>query len=173
MPLRPRLTVAQILRWADSHHARTGHWPRVRDNDHASLPAGENWCAIDTALAQGHRGLRGGDTLRCLLRRERGVRPRLTHRLILSWADEHHAQTGLWPTDASGPVAGMPGQTWAAVNEALREGFRGLPGGDGLSQLLRRHGRGARPGPRLRAAKADGRPASSTPKGHRHTDHRP
>jgi hypothetical protein len=38
-------------------------------------------------------------------------------------------------------VAGVPGQTWATTDQALREGLRGLPGGDTLAKLLDRRGR--------------------------------
>jgi hypothetical protein len=42
----------------------------------------------------------------------------------------------------SGPVAGAPGETWRAIDEALRRGHRGLPGDSSLSWLLAHHGRG-------------------------------
>jgi hypothetical protein len=51
--------------------------------------------------------------------------------------------TGSWPTVSSGAVAGVPGETWRRVAVALREGGRGLPGGDTLARLLARR-RGAR-----------------------------
>jgi hypothetical protein len=41
----------------------------------------------------------------------------------------------------------VPGQSWAAIDEALRRGLRGLPGGDTLARLLGRH-RGPRHGRR-------------------------
>jgi hypothetical protein len=69
-------------------------------------------------------------------------RPPLTVPQILAWADAHRARTGAWPGAASGPVGGAPGETWAAVNVALRLGHRGLPGGDTLARLLQRE-RGA------------------------------
>jgi hypothetical protein len=65
-------------------------------------------------------------------------RPRLTLAQILAWADEHRRRTGEWPGTTSGPVAGVPGESWRAVGEALRQGLRGLPGGDSLARLLRR-----------------------------------
>jgi hypothetical protein len=64
---------------------------------------------------------------------------RLTVRLILRWADAHRRRTGRWPHARSGPVAGAPGQTWAAVNRALGRGGRGLPGGSSLARLLEGH----------------------------------
>jgi hypothetical protein len=64
--------------------------------------------------------------------------PRVTEAQILAWADVHHAQTGRWPTQYSGPIFGMPGETWNRVNLALRLGYRGLPGGTSLADLLQR-----------------------------------
>jgi pyrroloquinoline quinone (PQQ) biosynthesis protein C len=60
---------------------------------------------------------------------------------ILAWADEHQARTGQWPTTESGAVACVPGEHWRAIHEALRHGWRGLPGGDSLQLLLTRHHR--------------------------------
>jgi hypothetical protein len=156
-----RLTATLILAWADAHCARTRCWPRILDGDAVSLPPGESWRALDIALRKGLRGLPGGDSLPRLLRSARGVRPPLTESMILRWADEHHARMGRWPTPSAGPVPGVPDQTWAAVHMALVQGSRGLPGGDSLSRLLRRHGRGA-------GSKPNGRPANRKPKGPRH-----
>ena len=57
---------------------------------------------------------------------------------ILAWADAHQRQAGDWPKQTSGPVAGAPGELWCNIDAALRCGWRGLPGGDSLSRLLRR-----------------------------------
>ena len=35
-----------------------------------------------------------------------------------------------------GPIPEVPGEQWRNVDAALREGFRGLPGGSSLTQLL-------------------------------------
>jgi hypothetical protein len=98
------------------------------------------------ALAEGSRGLPGGNTLARLLARERGAinprgRPRLTVDKILAWADTHRRRTGQWPGVLSGPIPGSEGENWLAVNMALYKGRRGLPGGDSLARLLARHGR--------------------------------
>jgi hypothetical protein len=66
------------------------------------------------------------------------TKPRLTVAQILTWADKHRRRAGDWPTVLSGPVPEAPGLTWAAVDKALRDGRRGLPGGDSLPRLLRR-----------------------------------
>jgi hypothetical protein len=143
----PRLTEEQVLAWADAHRHRTGAWP-----NYASGPvpgaAGENWLALDWSLRYGHRGLPGGASLARLLERRRGVRnlmhlPRLARRQVLAWADAHHGRTGEWPSAQSGPIPEAPGETWRAVDTALRQGGRGLPGGSSLARLLERH-RGVR-----------------------------
>jgi hypothetical protein len=63
-------------------------------------------------------------------------RPPLTVGLVLAWADDHHGRTGRWPSRSSGPVQGVPGENWYALNQALADGRRGLPGGSSLSRLL-------------------------------------
>jgi hypothetical protein len=140
----PDLSECQILKWADSHHRQTGQWPRVLSGPIVGAP-GETWLAIDSALREGLRGLPGNDSLARLLQRQRGVRnkaatPKLTERLILRWAKQHHRRTGDWPTQTSGKVHGVAGETWSGINAALRDGTRGLPGGDSIVQLLKRRG---------------------------------
>ena len=71
-------------------------------------------------------------------------RPLLTIRQILRWVDAHHAQTREWPHRGSGPVLGVPGETWNGVNKALQRGHRGLPAGGSLAKLLDRHRRGGK-----------------------------
>jgi hypothetical protein len=116
-PRRPPLTVAQVLAWADRHHARTGRWPITTSGPVLDHP-GEKWVRIDAALRRGLGGLPGGDSLARLLDRRRGVRnvrglPPLTEGVILAWADRHRRRTGWWPRIDSGPVAGAPGETLA------------------------------------------------------------
>jgi hypothetical protein len=62
----------------------------------------------------------------------------LTVGQILAWADDHRARTGAWPGQYSGPVAAAPGEGWHALNQALWDGLRGLPGRDSLTRLLAR-----------------------------------
>jgi len=137
---RSRLTHAVILRWADAHHRRTGKWPNGKSGPVPEAPH-ETWKAVDLALRQGWRGLRRGSSLALLLAERRRARnrtnlPRLTTAKILTWADEHYRIHGAWPTQTSGPVADVPVETWSALNQALRYGYRGLPGGITLAQLL-------------------------------------
>jgi hypothetical protein len=142
MPVRLPLTVERILAWCDDHHARTGSWPR-RDSGPVAAAPGETWANLRQALDKGLRGLPGGQTLAQLLAQHRGAphpgqRPPLTEAQVVAWARAHHAATGRWPNGASGPVADAPGESWAAIQGYLRQGLRGLPGGENLAQLLAR-----------------------------------
>ena len=138
------MTVAQILAWADSHHARTGRWPSCTEGQVHGAP-GETWVNVNQALKKGLRGLPGGDALPRLLAHERGKphlhhQPRLTEEQVAAWAQAHRARRGRWPTESSGPVEGAPGETWSAVCAALRQGLRGLPRGSLPRLLARRFG---------------------------------
>jgi hypothetical protein len=62
---------------------------------------------------------------------------------IRGWAERHRRRTGRWPRSTSGPVLDAPGETWGAINQALRLGCRGMPRGGSLARLLREHRRGA------------------------------
>src|SRR4051812_46413113 len=137
----PAFSVKQILPWADSHHGRTGEWPKSSTGPVADMP-GENWRRVDNALRYGLRGLPGGSSLARLLQQARGVRnvqdlPLLTEEMILAWADQHLRRTGTWPNEDAGPIPDAPpGEDWRNVDASLREGYRGLPGGSTLPRLL-------------------------------------
>jgi hypothetical protein len=103
-------SVAQILKWTDAHHARTGRWPHDFDGPIPNTN-GETWTAVEMALNHGQRGMPGGSSLAKLLMIKRGVRnkkarPRLTVQQIIDWADEHKRRTGTWPTEVSGRIPG-------------------------------------------------------------------
>lgn len=94
----PRLTVTQVLAWADAHRARTGSWPKDTSGPINEVPD-ETWFAVDRALRAGVRGFRSGSSLTRVLARHRGTRnptglPRYVVAQILSWADAHHRRTG-------------------------------------------------------------------------------
>jgi hypothetical protein len=138
----PALTVEKVLALAVIHHRRTGKWPK-RTSGKVAGTKHERWSAIDTALRDGVRGLRGGSSLARLLHERRGVRnksaaPRLTVRQILKWAKLHYARTGKWPSSQAGQVNGEE-ETWRAVDLALREGLRGLRGNSSLPRFLLAH----------------------------------
>jgi len=141
---RPVLTIPQILAWADAFHKSTGHWPK-RDSGRIIGSLGETWTAVDMALKNCGRGLHvPGISLAQLLAERRGVRnrmrlPKFTVRQIVAWTIAHYERAGTWPTHTSGAVVEAPGETWFAVDKALRNGRRGLKGGSSLFQLLAEH----------------------------------
>ncbi|MCH8165576.1 MAG: hypothetical protein IH889_08200 [Planctomycetes bacterium] len=65
-----RLTVKEILKWADDFHQRVGRWP-TKTSAYTSPARQERWSTIDLALRQGHRGLPGGSSLFKLLKKHR------------------------------------------------------------------------------------------------------
>jgi hypothetical protein len=137
---RTILYISHLLAWADAHCKRTGCWPNL-NSGRVSGTLDESWRRVDSALRIGLRGLRGGSSLARLLAEQRGVRnrsclPRLTIKQLLAWADAHRGSTGGWPTSESGPILGTSGETWKAIDHALRLGMRSLPGGSSLSRLL-------------------------------------
>src|SRR5262249_25485730 len=69
----PRLTVEQILRWADAYQQEHGRWPGTQSGTVAGS-ASETWLQISVALRLGRRGLPGGTSLGRLLAERRGVR---------------------------------------------------------------------------------------------------
>ena len=137
------LTVDQILAWADAHHAATGHWP-VEDSGSPSAAPQETWKGLSLALLKGYRGLQAGSSLARLLAERRGARnpkglPQVTIKQIQTWARAYRSATGRWPSAESGPIAEAPalGETWMAIDLALRYGYRGLPGGQSLARVRR------------------------------------
>jgi hypothetical protein len=135
----PRLTLEQILAWADDYHRRTGSWPTDKSGPIRGSRE-ETWSGVALALRFGYRGLRAGLSLAQLLARERGARnraslPPLNSAQVLVWAKEHFQRTGSWPTQHSGLVTGAMGETWAGLDLALRFGYRGLRGGSSLARL--------------------------------------
>src|SRR6516165_695540 len=161
----PRLSVAEVLRWADAHCRRTGAWPKETGGPIPEAP-GEGWHAVDRALRAGVRGFTAGSSLPRLLQARRGVpnlqgRPPLTVKQILTRADAYFERHGAWPQTRSGPVEGVPGQTWGGVQTALQYGRRGFPGGMTLARLPRRHDPGAAPGSAPGRAQPEGPSAAA------------
>jgi hypothetical protein len=67
--------------------------------------------------------------------------PPLTVEQVLAWADAHHRRTGHWPRQKD-LFHEVPGLTWSSIDGNLAQGFRGLPSGLSLRNLLAKH-RGA------------------------------
>ncbi|HVS39419.1 MAG TPA: DEAD/DEAH box helicase family protein, partial [Gemmataceae bacterium] len=134
------LTEEQILAWADAHREASGVWPKVQSGAVRDAPE-ENWANLNQLLQTGGRTLPGNSSIAKLLEKHRGVRnvnfpPPLTEEEILGWADAHHERTGDWPTVYSELLQDAADETWRGLDNALRHGLRGLPGGSSLARLL-------------------------------------
>ena len=137
--MKPKLTIEQILYWADQYYEVNEKWPSLKSGKIQGTH--ETWCGIGQALKGGGRGLPAGSTLGQLFRERRGHtlqtdKAPLTIEQILAWADQYHTEQGKWPAALSGNIAGTT-ETWLRVDNALSRGLRGLPGGTSLRQLLK------------------------------------
>lgn len=136
----PVLSLDDIQAWAESYRKRTGRWP-TRGSGAIPEAPGESWSRISNALTQGKRGITAKMTLAEFLTGKRRcgwlLRPLLSIEQILAWADAYFERHGSWPSQSSGPVSGASGEDWGKINNALRQGNRGLPAGSSLFQLLR------------------------------------
>jgi hypothetical protein len=143
----PRLTIDQILKWADAFKRSTGRWPKLDDwRDAIPSTGGETWGNVFQAVANGLRGLPGGFTFWELLTKRRGFRninrlPPLTEVQILEWADAYFKRHGQWPACRSKPqlIPNTLGERWFNVHQALLKGLRGMRHGSSLARLLARH----------------------------------
>jgi len=137
------LSVQEILRWADAHHARHGKWPNKKSGNIPEAP-GETWEGVRAALKEGLRGLPKGTSVVRLLQKHRNIRnpsdlPNVTEAQILRWADSFHERKGRSPTSNSGEVADAPGETWRSINYALKKNKRGLSSSCSLADFLQQH----------------------------------
>ncbi len=125
----------EVLSWADGFFSRHGDWPTFASGPIPEAP-GETWLLVAAALLLGMRGFRRRRALAGLIDEHRrakgGAVPRLTIDDILSWAEVWRVRTGEWPKASSGEIPGTGGVSWGIVDEALRAGRRGMPGGSSL-----------------------------------------
>jgi hypothetical protein len=125
----PSLSVQQILCWADEYKLNHDAWP-TRESGAIPGSRGETWSSVNYALARGCRGLDGGSSLAKLLAERRGRRNKGDLARI--------AETGASPRVTSGAVQNATGESWRQIDDARRQGYRGLPGGSSLHQLLKK-----------------------------------
>ena len=136
---KPELSDQLILKWVQDHRRITGQWP-VTSSGRVKTAANESWIALDMALRNGVRGLKGGTTLLKLVTKHRhrigdpDIAP-ISEAQIRRWAAAYRRRTGRNPTRKSGKVAGA-NLTWGAIDAMLARGKRGLKGGRSLANLL-------------------------------------
>ena len=138
-----RLTIKQILAWADTHYEHYRRWPTSRSGPVRGAHE-ELWHAVDGALQKGSRGLAGGSSLARVLVNYRSKQwersgPHLTVTEILDWADRHYKRTGTWPTHKDGRIVGTKDRTWNSIDKALSRDNFGPRGAPTLARLLAKH----------------------------------
>jgi hypothetical protein len=129
-----------LLLWADAYYARHGDWPNENSGPVEESP-GDTWQAVQSALCNGKRGQPGGSSIHRLLVNMRRApprqRPRLDHNQIRIWVESYHGRHGKYPSCNSRDMVGdTSGETWSAIDAALRQGDRGLPGGSSLAKFI-------------------------------------
>lgn len=140
--VRRPLTVVSVLIAAAEYHRQHGEWPGPESVDPALEAQGESWRRIDRALRDGGRGL-PRTTLVKLLAERSGARNKnrpgpLSEADIRTWILAHVRRTGSYPTRDSGPIEEAPGESWSAIDGALKHGCRGLTSGETLRQFVLR-----------------------------------
>lgn len=134
------LSVDLVLSWMDEHHSRTGRWPTQTTGEVRAAPL-ERWSYIDKALRNGRRGLPGESSLVQLAILYRGRKSIVTSvapldiEQIAEWMAAYALRHGKYPTKRSNTIEESPEDNWEAVDAALRNGHRSLPGRQTLAQL--------------------------------------
>ena len=131
------LTNEKVAKAIKLFHSENGFYPTPSSGE-ASKYFGDqtSWMAIDAALKKGFRGLPGGSTLVKEVAKS-SVKISFSTQLIADAMEAYHKEHGKHPVQGSGDASKYFGfkTTWAAVNESLRCGYRGLPGGSSLAML--------------------------------------
>ncbi len=93
---RKKLTIDQILLWADEYFALHKRWPGRQSGRIFPKRNDEMWKHVDLALIHGRRGLPGGSSLARLLAEHRKLRPHI------------HAEGGRWCQGGVQPGSARP-----------------------------------------------------------------
>jgi hypothetical protein len=142
----PPIKIKNIIKWGNAHYARHGAWPTTRSG---VIPdsGGLTWLLVGKSLPYRKPLPKDCQTLEGLFAKRRFNRAAwrpgdLSIPQILNWADDYFAAKGRWPSARSRGLHYMPRMSWRIIDDSLRHGLRGLPGGKSLEQVLEAAGRG-------------------------------
>jgi len=140
------LTEAQILEWMQATLTKTGKLPSMRDitvwacdvDGQLQEVSGENWSAINQALKNRSRGLSAESAPSLAdLKIKHGlsdVRKNLSVNRLTRWIKATKSKTGQYPAQADaivwdqtegGEFKIVRSESWRAIDNALRNGYRG------------------------------------------------
>ena len=146
-PLR-EITEAKIIAAAERFRSVHGRLPSNRVLERVPELRNLSWRAIDGLARRGSCGLTPGRSLSAILApiRPNGLRssllgrlkkPPLNEKAIERAAFEHLHAYGKVPSNSSRePLAGLPGESWSAIDEAGRKGQRGLAKGRTVAEIV-------------------------------------
>ncbi len=139
----PPLTIDLIIQKLHEFYRKHGRYPTQADGAVEGMEH-ETWKQWDVALRNGLRGLPKGSSLAKLRKSHFGDRNRsdlspLTEEFIVECMKVYEKRHMRLPSMDSGAVEGMPGEIWKNWDFALRNGYRGLPGGSSLAKLKNKH----------------------------------
>lgn len=132
-----KLSISQIIIWIKNYNKRFGKFPTSRSGKIENT--NEDWCNINHALNEGHRGLPFGLSLSKLIEKHftdyinHKKLSDLTEDKIVNWIKEYKNKYDKYPTYNSGQIDGT-NETWAGVDISLKKSLRKLPKSS-LSQL--------------------------------------
>lgn len=126
---KEQFSVEMVERCAQAYKEEHGK-PSSQRSGSKCLPEGWTWGTIDSRLRSTGSSL-GQFLVECGIKSDK---PPLTEEQIASWAKDYFEKHGRTPSQLSGKA--KEGLTWSAINSALQNGHRGLPGGKSLCDFL-------------------------------------
>jgi len=137
------LSEKSIVKAMEEYHEGHGKYPFVKSGDVSKYIGFKiTWGAINQSLYYGYRGLPGGSSLSQLRKKHiTGIEPDLTEEVIAKAMKDYHEEHGKYPWVKSGDAKKYFGFkiTWKAIEQCLKKGNRGLPGGSSLAKLRKEH----------------------------------
>ncbi len=132
-----------ILEWIDKFYAKHNKWP-TQNSGKIDDVENETWMGVSQSLLNGYRGIKNKISFANFLKKHRGVKnlanlDDISIENIVFWAKDHYSKTGKYPRNNSGVILINTNESWAGIDDALREGRRGLPK-TSLVKLLEQEG---------------------------------
>jgi len=139
--------ISEIKSFCDNNN---GKYPTLESSENGGprLSGGESWRSVDKFFKKGRRGLKGVATsLADFINKNFGRRNRsepLSVEYLISEIKAYFENNGKYPTQHSSENGGpllSGGETWGSINDALKNGCRGLKGvAKSLADFKKKHG---------------------------------